>query len=120
MGWPVVLAPIPLYRGDSRAFTFKFWTDPAKTIPADLTLFGTLFALMIRTSPDGVPLATLTVDSTGAATGVLATSIPPAEWAVLPKTTFLGWDLQVSRTDGSAVTTLLASKFEVTKDYTHG
>ena len=118
MGWPVTLDPIQLYRGDSRKFTFKFWADDAKTVPVDLTAFGTVFAAQVRHDPDLSVLVALTMDTTAAATGVLSFTIPPTAWADLPFSA-LGWDIQVSAGDGSSVTTLVAGTFQVVKDFTH-
>lgn len=122
MAYPVVLAaPIALYRGDSRTLEFHFWSDAAKTIPVNLTTYGTIFTGNIRTAPDATLVEAMTLDTTNVSTGVLSIVISPAQWTALAGNAQLGWDVQVtdSATAPTEVTTLIRGTFTVTLDYTH-
>jgi hypothetical protein len=120
MALPVVLpAPIPLYRGDSRTLRFELYSDDAHTQPIDLTGYGPVVTAQLRANPDAELLEPLTVDASAAAAGVLIITVTPGSWAALAGVGTAGFDVQFASTDGSQVTTVLAGKVRVTKDFTH-
>ena len=102
-------------RGDTFARTVRFWTDSTKTTPRSLT--GT-FLCQLRlkeigpTNPTEPVVATVTVDDTNAATGVLILGMDPAVTLDLPKSGV--WDLQNDVT--GVISTLIGGKFATDND----
>jgi hypothetical protein len=121
MALPVILpTPLSLWRGDSRTLTFRFWADVNKTVPIDLTAYGSVFSAQVRLSPGDPLLAGLDVDASQVATGVLTVRFTPATWASIGRDVkAAGYDVQAASTAGDDVTTLVTQKLKVSGDYTH-
>jgi hypothetical protein len=103
--------PLSLYRGDTYAWRFVFWTDPEKTVPADLT--GVLPKAEIRDKPGGaviVPLACAVE-----LPNVITAKLDATASALLPAAA--AWDLQLTFPSGD-VSTALAGPVAVTPDIT--
>lgn len=103
--------PLSLYRGDTYAWRFVFWTDPEKTVPADLT--GVTPKAEIRDKPGGtviVPLACVVE-----LPNVITAKLDAPASALLPSTA--AWDLQLTFPNGD-VATALAGPVAVTPDIT--
>jgi hypothetical protein len=102
--------PIYVYRGDSRAWRWRLWADPERTIPYDLA--GAELAAQIRRMPD----ARFAVDLD------LAVDLPNV---VIMHLSAEGsrqvpngrWDLQATWPDGR-VQTLIFGRVSVTLDVT--
>lgn len=106
---------ITAYRGDTKEWTLTFTDDD--DAPVDMS--GKTWLAQIRATldePDSV-IATFTVDTTSAATGVLGLTLPATQSALLVtvkgKATYY-WDLQA--TESGVVKTWLAGKVTVTGD----
>jgi hypothetical protein len=104
-----------IYRGDTYSWQFNLWQDAAKTIPYDLT--NTNVKAEIRDRPGGATVIALapTVGSP------LANSIVLTLSAALSGTVPVGggvWDLQLTKTTTSWVTTVVWGKVLVTDDVT--
>lgn len=111
-----------IYRGDSRADRHTF-TDDSTDPATPLDLSDRTWAAEIRASrePGSTLLATLEVDETDAATGVLVTRLTHTESnKVIPEEgKGMWWDLQGTlTTDPEDVRTFLAGDVEVGGDAT--
>ena len=103
---------LSLYRGDTYSWTFRLWSDAAKTVPLDLTTAAA--HAEIRDSPGGsdvMSLDCLIIDP-----GMVQVQVRADDWADAP----LGgvWDLELHWADGR-VRTVLAGEVTVTPDVTH-
>jgi len=100
-----------LYRGDSYAWRFRMWSDPARSVPTDLT--GASAKAEIRNAPGGVLLVAL--DCSITLPNLIDVTLDPADSSRLPA---LGvWDLQVTFADGT-VKTPVAGNVSTTADVT--
>ena len=111
-------APLTLYRGDTRVWTVAFTTDDGD----NLDLSGRTWVAQVRGDQDrGTLLATITVDTTDAATGGLTLTLPSSESLGLTTTdgrAVAYWDLQSD--DSGVVTTWLAGKVKILGDVSIG
>lgn len=82
---------LSIYRGDDYQHTLTFYTDTAQTTRKDLSTH-TSFTAKIKTQPDGSTLATFTVTTTNAATGVIVLSLSNTTTAALTSDGY--WDFQ--------------------------
>jgi hypothetical protein len=107
--------PLSLYRGDTYAWQFTFWTDTAKTQPLDLT--GSTPKAEIRYSTGGVDVLAMTCTLTPP--NIVNVSLPAATWTAWPfkPSSRPSWDLQIT-TAGGAVTTYVAGPVVVVGDIT--
>lgn len=92
---------IAAYRGDTVSVTCTF--RDANDVAINLT--GRTFAAQIKDTIGGTLIASFTIDTTNAATGVLVLTIPAATTSAWTWQT-ARWDLQ--ETEGAVITTLLA------------
>jgi hypothetical protein len=103
-----------IYAGDTLTIQFKF-TDNASN-PVDMT--GTWTASIRNNAADpDPPLASFTVDSSAAATGIITVTLTSAASQSLPIATPLVWDLEQTLSSGSVRTTHRGT-ITVTKDVT--
>jgi len=102
-----------LYRGDTGRWQFKFWTDAAKTEPADLT--GVTAEAMIR---DKVPSSAYATSMALTITlpNIIDMVLTPLQSRDLPAKGV--WDLQLTYPSGDVVT-LLKGTIAVTQDVTY-
>lgn len=105
---------LEVYQGDSEAWAFSFWSDPAATVPLDLE--GYEARAEIRAKP-GAPsvLATLSCEVT--LPNVVTVRLPPEESAALSPCSG-SWDLEVSLPGAEYVRTLVAGPVTVTAQVT--
>ena len=101
-----------IYRGDSEAWTFRFYADAAMTIPYDLT--GGTGKAQIRDLPGGVLLVELDVTITEP--NQVDVSLDAGDSAALTAKQGV-WDLEVTAADGT-VNTLAAGAVFITADVT--
>lgn len=99
-----------LYRGDDNNFQVTMTEDgTAKVLPTS----GWSAQIRAKAAADSEVLATLAIDTTDAATGILRFSLGGADTLTLPKKA--KWDLQC---DDSGVRTYLAGDVLVTEQVT--
>jgi len=103
--------PLDVYRGDTHRWTLTLWTDPAATLPFDLT--GVTAKAEIRRPGGGPLLAAL--DTAVTLPNTVDLLLPADESASLPGR--VAWDLQLTFGDGS-VRTAAAGPVTVTADVT--
>lgn len=103
--------PISLYRGDTRIWRDEF-ADAATGHALDLT--GYMFRAQIRDSIDGDVIATMTVDDSDAANGVITRSLTATQTAALAAAR-AAWDLELTSPDGF-VRTYLAGAVRIRGD----
>jgi hypothetical protein len=103
--------PLDVYRGDTHHWTLTLWTDPAATVPFDLT--GVTAKAEIRRPGGGPLLAAL--DTAVTLPNTVDRRLPADRSAGLPGR--VGWDLQLTFGDGS-VRTACAGPVTVTADVT--
>jgi hypothetical protein len=103
-----------IYAGDTLTIQFKF-TDNASN-PVNMT--GTWTASIRANSGDpDPPIASFTVDSSQAATGIITVTLTSATSGVLPVATPLVWDLEQTLSSGPVRTTHRGT-ITVTEDVT--
>lgn len=109
--------PLELYVGDTRTWRTTVYEDDGTT-PMDLTGKTWLAQVRANDGASSTVMATFTVDSTDAATGVLVLTLPAAEAANLVKESEgekkPAWDLQ--GTEAGEVRTYLRGKVTVRGD----
>jgi hypothetical protein len=105
----VMLYPLALWRGDSYHWAFRFWNDPAKTDPYDLT--GCTAAAEIRTAPGVEPATAMACVITG---NVIDVRLSVDDCRALPAAGT--WDLQLTK--GTDVTTVVVGPVAVNGDIT--
>ncbi len=107
---PPASRDVEIYRGDTWAHSIDF--EDANSAPVNMS--GKTWLCQVRASTESsTVLATVTVDTTNAATGTLVLRLTAMQTADLP-TQVLRWDLQ--ETTGGTVTTWLAGRLTVTGD----
>jgi hypothetical protein len=106
-----VKCPLSLYRGDTYAWRFIFWTDAAETVPADLT--GVTPKAEIRDRPAGAIIIPLTCAVE--LPNVITATLDATRSAQLPPVA--AWDLQLTYANGD-VATALAGPVTVSPDVT--
>lgn len=120
MALPAVLPEaIAVWRGDSLSVPLRFWSDAAKTIPVDLTGFGSVFTAQARRSTSATSDVPFAVDATAAATGLLTLGLTPTQTAALVNGSY-GFDVQAANGGATSVTTLLTGRLTVAGDFTRG
>lgn len=102
---------LDLYRGDSYAWRFRFWTDAGQTIPVDLT--GATVKAEYRDKPGGAVVVAMTCTVT--LPNTVDMKFTTAMWADAPAAG--SWDLQATYSNG-VVNTYVAGKVTVTADVT--
>ena len=100
-----------VYRGDYHAWTFKLWTDAAKTTPVDLT--GIVVEAEVRDRSGGAVIVPFAVTVTLPNTVLLV--LDQAKTRTLPANG--RWDLQTTDAGGK-VATFVAGPVKVTGDIT--
>lgn len=109
---------ISLYQGDSRELLFRFFTDDARTVPLDLTGYGSVATGQIRAKPGQPVLAPLDLSGSDLAGGHLVITFTPEWWVTYPAFLRGGFDVQIATEDASTVTTVLLGQLTVRADYT--
>lgn len=121
MDFPGVLErPFVLWRGDTRTITIQVWDDDARTIPVDLTSFGSVYTAQARETPQSVDfIAFDTIDTTDAATGKIVLTISSDtsfSFGFAPAR--FGFDLSIEDTSVPPVrTTIVTGYLEVLGNY---
>lgn len=119
MSLPGVLPqPVNVWRGDSLSIPVRVWSDAAKTVPVDLTGFGSVFTAQARRTFSDTAFVAFAVASSAAITGQLTLSLTPAQTAALVNGAY-GFDVQAADAGGTSVTTLLTGELAVSGDFTH-
>jgi hypothetical protein len=104
-----MLYPLTLWRGDSYRWSFRFWTDPGKTDPYDLS--GCTAAAEIRTASGVEPATAMTCTITE---NIIDVALSAAACRALPAAGT--WDLQLTK--GIDVQTVVVGPVAVTGDIT--
>lgn len=120
MGWPVVLDPIKLVRGDTKSIQLHFWDDADKTIPSDLSGLGTVWASQARRGPGDVILGTLGVDGSDSVNGNVTVNVTVDFWTGVGNESRMKFDVQVSDSADAptTVTTIVSGTIVVVEDIT--
>jgi hypothetical protein len=103
---------LDIYRGDTKRWQFKLWSDLKRTVPADLS--GAIATATIRDKAVGGTfqlLLTCTVSS-----NIIDMSLTATQSRTLPATGV--WDLQLTYPSGD-IFTVLRGNVIVTQDVTH-
>ena len=105
--------PLVLYRGDTQRWTFKLFSDTAKTIPSDLT--GVTVASMIRDKTDGGSYS-VEFECTVTLPNIVNLVLDAETSRTLPKKGV--WDLELTYPSGDIVT-VMKGAVTVTPDATY-
>ena len=104
---------LEIYRGDTDAWTFSFWSDPEATEPMDLT--GYTAAAHVRVKP-GAPEVAGVLVATIELPNLVRVDLPASISESLPVCSS-SWDLQLTSASGG-VRTVVAGRANVTADVT--
>lgn len=109
---PAVL-DLALYAGDATAVTLRFWTDAAKTTPADVS--DREWSASWREDRTSDPATELELDDSEAATGVVIVRFSAADTSSFAEVGV--WDVQ-GAVPGSDPSTLVTGYVTVQRDVT--
>lgn len=87
-----------IYRGDSGYWTFKFWDDPKKSKPSNLT--GATALCQIRNKIDGTVITT--IQATIVPPNIVSCSLEPDGSSLIQANAV--WDLQITYPTGDVQT----------------
>jgi hypothetical protein len=116
MGLPIRLNHRPTaWRTNPLVIPIRVWTDDAKTVPLDLTAFGTSWQAHARLDFDSTSVATFTLDTTHLAQGQITLTLDGTTTSALTKP-FYVYDVSVTGGTISPLT-LFIGTFLVDSDW---